>query len=75
MPAPSFQPTPCHAIHATCLLYHLVFATQNREPMIHPTWSARLHEYLGGIVHGLGGTPQGIGGVADHVHLLVGLKS
>jgi hypothetical protein len=42
--------------------------------MIHPEWSARLHEYLGGVVHGLGGTPQGIGGVADHVHLLVGLK-
>jgi REP element-mobilizing transposase RayT len=24
---------------------------------------------------GLGGFPQGIGGVADHVHLLVGLKA
>lgn len=58
----------------TCLLYHLVFATKNRLPLIQPAWSARLHEYLGGVVHGLGGTPQGIGGVEDHVHLLVGLK-
>ena len=32
------------------------------------------HEYLGGTVVGLDGTPQGVGGVADHVHLLVGLK-
>ena len=58
----------------TCLLYHLVFATKNREPIIHEPWRSRLHEYLGGTARGLGGTPQGIGGVADHVHLLVGLK-
>ena len=38
------------------------------------SWRARLHEYLGGTVAGLDGTPQGVGGVADHVHLLVGLK-
>jgi putative transposase len=37
-------------------------------------WRARLHEYLGGMVVVLGGVPQGVGGVADHVHLLVGLK-
>jgi REP element-mobilizing transposase RayT len=58
----------------TSLLYHLIFATKNREPMIAAAWRARLHEYLGGVVSGLGGAPQGIGGVSDHVHLLVGLK-
>ena len=58
----------------TCLLYHLIFATKDRAPLIAPRWRDRLHEYLGGTVRGLGGTPQGIGGVADHVHLLVGLK-
>ena len=58
----------------TSLLYHLIFATKNREPLIAPAWRARLHEYLGGTVDGLGGTPQGVGGVGDHVHLLVGLK-
>ncbi len=58
----------------TCLLYHIIFATKNREPVIVPEWLTRLHEYLGGAVHGLGGTPQGVGGVADHVHLLIGLK-
>jgi putative transposase len=58
----------------TCLLYHLVFATKNREPLIRSSWRARLHEYLGGSVHGLGGIPQGVGGMEDHVHLLIGLK-
>ena len=59
----------------TCLLYHLIFATKDREPFIAPTWRDAFHEYLGGIVRGLDGTPQGTGGVADHVHMLVGLKA
>ena len=58
----------------TSLLYHLVFATKDRQSLILPPWRGRLHEYLGGVVTGLGGTPLGVGGVADHVHLLVGLK-
>ena len=58
----------------TNLLYHLIFATKDREPLIADAWRTRLHEYLGGTVAGLGGTSQGVGGVADHVHLLVGLK-
>jgi REP element-mobilizing transposase RayT len=57
------------------LHYHVVFSTKNREPRIEPTWRAQLHEYLGGAVRGLGGIPEEIGGVADHVHLLVGLKA
>ena len=57
------------------LHYHLIFATKNREPFIVPDWRPRLHEYLGGTIAGLGGFPQGVGGVADHVHLLVGLRA
>ena len=57
------------------LHYHLVFSTKNRAPFIKPSWIERLHEYLSGTVVGLAGFPQGTGGVADHVHLLVGLKA
>lgn len=57
------------------LHYHLVFVTKNREAAIAPEWRSRLHEYLGGTISGLGGFSQGVGGVADHVHLLVGLKA
>ena len=57
------------------LHYHLVFGTKNREPVIAAPWRSRLHEYLGGTISGLGGYPQRIGGVADHVHLLIALKA
>src|SRR2546430_16600475 len=57
------------------LHYHLVFATKNREAVIAPEWGLRLHEYLGGTISGLGGFPEGVGGVADHVHLLIGLRA
>jgi REP element-mobilizing transposase RayT len=57
------------------LHYHLVFGTKNHEAFIEPAWRARLHDYLGGTIRGLGGFPEGIGGVADPVHLLVGLKA
>jgi len=57
------------------LHYHLVFSTKDRTPLIEASWRNRLHEYLGGTVEGLKGFPQGVGGMADHVHLLVGLKA
>ncbi len=57
------------------LHYHIVFATKERRPYISETWITRLHEYLGGTINGLKGHPQAIGGIADHVHLLVGLPA
>ena len=58
----------------TALYYHLVFATKDRQPFIAAGWRDRLHDYLGGALRGMGAVPQGIGGVADHVHLLTALK-
>ena len=55
------------------LHYHVVFATRERRPLIADEWRPRLHEYLGGLAKNLGGFPQGVGGVADHVHALLGL--
>lgn len=59
----------------TSLHYHVIFATKNREPWITSDWRPRLHDYLGGTVTGLEGKVLAVGGVADHVHLLVGLKA
>lgn len=57
------------------LHYHLVFGTKNRWPSIDEKWRARLHEYLGGTLRGLGGFVESVGGVADHVHVLTGLRA
>ena len=58
----------------TNLLYHIVYATKERAPLITNLLRPRLHEYLGGIVRGLGSIPIEINGVWDHVHLLVKLR-
>jgi len=57
------------------LHYHVVFSTKERRPLIRDDWRPHLHEYLGGTARGLGAVPEAIGGVADHVHLLLGLKA
>jgi putative transposase len=57
------------------LHYHVVFSTKDRHPQITAEWRPRLHEYLGGLTRAAEGVPEAIGGTADHVHLLVGLRS
>jgi putative transposase len=57
------------------LHYHLVFSTKHRDPTIAAAWRPRLHGYLGGAVRGVGGIAESVGGIEDHVHLLVGLKA
>ena len=59
-----------HSLH-----YHVVFSTKERRPLISAGWRSRLHEYLGGTVRGLGGVAEAVGGVDDHVHLLVSMKT
>ncbi len=56
------------------LIFHLVFATKDRQPLITRELKPRLYDYLGGTVRGLGGILVEIGGIVDHVHMLVILK-
>lgn len=56
----------------TSLHYHLVFSTKNREPWIAPEIEQRIWAYLGGIAKENKMTPVQIGGVEDHVHVLLG---
>jgi putative transposase len=58
----------------TQLHFHIIFSTKDRVPSIHPAWQERLWTYMSGIVRSEGGIPLKIGGVSDHVHLLVTLK-
>ena len=56
------------------LHYHIVFSTKERRPFIKPEWQPRLHSYRGGIIKGMNGVPEIVGGVADHVHILASLR-
>jgi len=53
--------------------YHVVFSTKHREPLINAEIQARLYEYMGGIIRSEEGHLLEIGGVEDHVHLLINL--
>ena len=54
-----------------CLLLHAVFSTKDRVPLLVADCRERLYPYLGGIARELGAKALGIGGTADHVHLLL----
>lgn len=53
------------------ILLHIVTCTKNREPFITVDLEPRLFDYLGGVVRGEGGALLAIGGIEDHVHLLI----
>jgi putative transposase len=57
------------------LHYHIIFSTKHRLPLIQERWKPDLHAYLGGILRDVGGVPESVGGIGDHVHLLVGLRA
>jgi len=54
---------------------HVVFGTKHQRSLIAPEWRSRLHAYLGGAAKTLEVIPEAVGGVADHVHLLLGLRA
>lgn len=53
------------------ILLHVIFSTKNRTALIKPVFQSRLYEYMGGIVRQERGTLYAIGGMPDHVHLLL----
>jgi putative transposase len=57
------------------LHYHMIFSTKQRRPLIGTGWRGALHDYLGGTVRGLDGDVRAVGGMEDHVHLLVTLDA
>ena len=54
----------------TNLLYHIVFSTKDRRPIIAPEYESRLYDYIGGTIRGVGGISLELNGTTDHVHLL-----
>ncbi|NUO83425.1 transposase, partial [candidate division KSB1 bacterium] len=56
-----------------CAYMHYVFSTKNCQKIITPDLERRLWPYMGGIARENKMKALAIGGVEDHVHLLISL--
>ena len=50
---------------------HIVFAVKNRAAMLLPTCRDKVHAYMTSALRGMGHVPIIVGGVSDHVHILM----
>jgi putative transposase len=57
------------------LLYHVIFCTKDRAPLILPVVQNELYPYMDGIVGQRKGAILAIGGMSDHVHILLRLRT
>lgn len=55
----------------TQLHYHIVFGTKHRQPLINEHLAKDLYPFLGGITRDTGCSLLVVGGMPDHVHLLI----
>lgn len=53
------------------ILFHVVFSTKGRAPLINSEIKNHLYKYIGGIISGEGAILLEIGGMPDHVHLVI----
>ena len=51
-----------------------VFAVKGRENLLQKPWRDEVFKYIAGIIKGKNQKPIIVNGVADHVHVFVGLK-
>ncbi len=59
----------------TALNYHIIFSTKNREPCITNDFRNELYKYIGSIILNKNGTLIEIGGIENHVHILMKNKA
>ncbi|MBK7812027.1 MAG: IS200/IS605 family transposase [Saprospiraceae bacterium] len=52
----------------------IVFAVQNRNNFIHPSWEDELFKYMTGIIRNKEQKLIAINGVPNHIHILIGMK-
>ena len=55
--------------------FHLIWSTKERRPLISPDIQHRLYSYMGAIIQKHSGRLLEIGGMPDHVHLLMELSN
>ena len=74
IPTPPMQPRPMANTY-TSLHYHIIFSTKNREPFIDTQIEQRVWEFMGGIARANDLTALLVGGMPDHVHIILGLPA
>lgn len=58
-----------------CQIYiHAVFAVKYRGCLLGDSWRQELYRYINGVVQGLGHKLYAIGGMRDHIHILVSMS-
>ena len=55
--------------------FHLIWSTKGRKQLISEEIEPRLYSYMGGIIRNFNGQLLEIGGMPDHVHLLIELSN
>lgn len=58
----------------TQIYIHAVFAVKGRQNLLKNPWRQEVFKYIAGIIEGKGQKSIIVNGVADHVHIFVGLK-
>ena len=58
----------------TQIYIQIIFAVQNRNSLIHPSWEDRLYQYITGTVENKEQKMLRINGMPDHIHFLIGMK-
>ena len=58
----------------TQIYLQIVFSVKGRQNLIHKNWKDELHKYICGVVNWKDQKVYAIGGVADHIHILVSIK-
>jgi len=57
------------------LQFHVVFSTKDRKRWLTSDLQRRLYDFIGGIIRGEKGVLHEIGGMPDHVDLLIGWRT
>jgi REP element-mobilizing transposase RayT len=52
----------------------VVFAVKGRRSLIQSEWKDELYKYICGVVNGKKEKVYAIGGVSDHIHILISIK-
>ena len=58
----------------TQLYIHLVFAVKYRDAVIDKAWRQELYQYIIAVIAHRGHKVYAIGGVSDHIHILVSMS-